>query len=79
MMPHEPEHLTAADVRKLPGGTQVIWYGRERHGLHTTCDCTIVQSGNWKVLQYWTARGGWKIAPIKDVPNRYFTLKEDNG
>lgn len=72
-----PDKLTAADVRKLPVGTQVTWHGRDKYGIHTMLDCTVVQSGKKKALAYTGFNYLTETKPIRDLPNRYFTIKEE--
>ena len=70
----EKEHLTAADIRKLPAGTKVQWHGRDKYGYHSWLDCTVAESGKKKILAYRGFNGLLETKPIRDVPNKYFTL-----
>lgn len=68
--------MSAEEVRKLPVGSIVIWHGRDRRGYSTALDCTVVQSGKTKKLAYRDELGLQVLKPIRDIPNKYFTLKE---
>lgn len=68
------ERLNAAQVRQLPAGTQVIWHGRDRSGWSTQLACTVVQSGRSKKLAYTDVDGLTETKPIRDLPNKYFTM-----
>ena len=68
--------LTAAEVRQLPAGSRVTWHGRDRRGYHTELDCTIAQSGKKKVLTYRGCDGMLETRPIRELPNKYFTVEE---
>lgn len=71
------DKLNAEDVRKLPVGSTVIWHGRDRRGYHTELECTLLHSGKKKVLSWWDPGTGLRITkPIRDLPNKFFTLKE---
>ena len=76
----EQKRLTAAEVRALPPGSTVLWHGRDRRGYHTQLECTVVQYGRGKALAYRDVNMLTKTKPIRDLPNRYFTLvKEYEG
>ena len=73
----EQKKLTAAEVRALPPGSTVIWHGRDRRGYHTQLECTVVQYGKGKALAYRGAGMLTQTMPIKDIPDRYFTLPRE--
>ncbi len=79
MIIHVKDKMTAAEVRKLPVGSIVTWHGRDRRGYSTELDCTVVQSGKTKVLAYSGWNGMTEKKPIRDLPNKYFTLKQKAG
>lgn len=72
--------MMAAEVRKLPVGAEVAVHGRDRRGNSTWVDCVVVQSGRTKVLKYLDFYGtGAGTVRIRDLPNKYFTVKEEGG
>ena len=76
----EQKKLTAAEVRALPPGSTVLWHGRDRRGNHTWLECTVVQYGRGKALSYRGTDMRLVTKPIRDLPNKYFTLvKEYEG
>ena len=70
------EHLTAAEVRKLPVGSVVELHGYDRFGVPTTLECTVVKSVKSRIMTYHDWMGNLYKKPIKDYPNKYYTLKK---
>ena len=68
------EALTAEQVKQLPVGSKVTLHGADRFGLHTQLECTIVQSGKKKVLEYMNLDPfGIRTKAIQNYPNKYYT------
>lgn len=65
--------LTAAEVRALPIGTKVNLHGRDRFGIPTWLECTVIKSGKKKVLAYLDTDLTTATKPIRDYPNKYYT------
>jgi len=70
------DKLTAAEVRQLPVGTEIIWHGRDLRGYSTELECTVVQSGRTKALAYRDTDGSIVTKRIRDIPNKYFTRRK---
>ena len=70
--------LTAAEVRGLPIGSKVTLHGKDHRWYATELECTVVQSrsGRCKVLEYQYVNGYRETKPIRDYPNKYYTLRE---
>ena len=68
------EVLTADQVKQLPAGSKVTLHGCDRYGMATQIECTVVQSGRKKVLEWFDKSGfQFKLKSIQNYPNKYYT------
>ena len=67
------KQLTAEQVKQMPAGSIVLLHGRDRFGIHTQLECTIVQSGKSKKLSYRNTDGLTTLRPIRNYPNKFYT------
>ena len=76
-MDFEPRNalLTIDQVKDLPVGSKVTLNGYDRRGNHTILECTVVQSGRKKVLEYVDRSNYFQIRTkdIKNYPNKWYT------
>lgn len=67
--------LTADEVKHLPICTPVRIIGASRRGEKTTLLCTVVQSGNKKVLAYYDEWGLRVTRNIVERPRKVYAVK----
>lgn len=68
--------LSAAEVKRLPVGTEIALHKSDRHGEHAVLACTVIQYGKTKRLAY---RDTWQekqTLPIRDADNQAYTLNK---
>ena len=67
--------ILASQVKELPVGSKVTLNGFDLRGDHTVLECTVVQSGRKKVLEYEDRSEYYRIKTkaIRDYPNKYYT------
>jgi hypothetical protein len=76
----QEKRLTAAEVRKLPEGSEVVLHTTDKYGYPCTLTCTVFDKpkGGGKELLYWGYYGPDRM-PIRLGKGQYFTVREETS